>query len=109
MTVYRPPRHPPTTAATVSVDPSPPTTSGPVRVDWGKLLILLSGIGATVTLTLTGHFPNDVAIGVVGTVIGYVTGNGRLVAARLQPAPMLHRPGDPNTTTVTTTATTPGD
>ena len=62
--------------------------------DYGKLLVLLTGLVGALVYALVGLITeNDAAqlagVGLAGTIIGYVTGNGRLAVRQEPPSPLL--------------------
>lgn len=71
---------------------APPTnTVGPLRVDWGKLLVLLSALGSITLLGALGVVSAETVVPMVTAVIGYVGGNGRVAGRGRGPAPMVYR------------------
>jgi hypothetical protein len=63
----------------------------PFGVDWGKMILSLSTLAAVVALTLANHLDDTAAAGFIGTIVGYVYGNGK-AARRGEPmSPMLFR------------------
>lgn len=57
--------------------------------DIGKLWVLLLALAGAILLRAIGAIDDVVFIGVVGPVIGYVTGNGRLAVRHEAPSPIL--------------------
>lgn len=65
-----------------------------VRVeDPGKLAVMVLAIIAASVLVAIGRISAGEWVGVVGVIVGYVTGNGRLARRGKKPQPML-RPKD---------------
>jgi hypothetical protein len=62
--------------------------------DYGKLLILLVALSGGLVLAIVGVVTEDDAstlsgVGICTTIIGYVTGNGRLASRTEPPQPLL--------------------
>lgn len=55
--------------------------------DYGKLIFLTVALVGGFVLALTGQVTEGV--GIIGTVLGYVTGNGRLAQKQALPSPMV--------------------
>lgn len=65
--------------------------SGPVYVDWGKLLQIVLIVAATVALSITNKIPPETVTLILGTGAGYIFGNGKSVKEGLPPAPLVGR------------------
>lgn len=66
-----------------------------MNVDWTKLVVAVAGIGACVALAIGDTVSTTAAFGLMGTIVGYVLGNGKSVAQGNIPGEMLS-PTHPN-------------
>lgn len=69
----------------------------PIRVDWGKLILLVLIVAGIITLLAIDEVQWNQAGPVIGAVVGYLTGNGRLTLQGRYSAPAIaperrHRP-----------------
>lgn len=62
--------------------------------DHGKLLILLTALIGAIALRMVDAIDATVFTGVVGHIVGYVTGNGVLAKKGEAPSPLIARPPD---------------
>lgn len=61
--------------------------------DYGKLLILAIGLIGGFVLFFVPDIDSAVPLSIIGPIIGYVIGNGRLAQTGKEPAP-LFKPSD---------------
>ena len=71
--------------------------------DYGKVAVALLTIVTGIVLILTGDHTSGIAM--VMTVVGYVFGNGRLIAKGENPRPLVRRNNRPEAEPPTTTNT----
>lgn len=61
------------------------------HVDLTKLAVSLAAIAGVVVLLAMGQLDQGAGVGLIGTVVGYILGNGRSVAAGDRPGTLLTR------------------
>lgn len=57
--------------------------------DYGKLAILLVGLIGAFSLFFVPDVDRAIPIAIIGPILGYVTGNGRLAQTGKEPAPLF--------------------
>jgi hypothetical protein len=62
-----------------------------IRTDYTKLVVAIVAIAAAVNLAIFGDVDSGAALGLVGTVVGYILGNGKSVATGDRPGTLLTR------------------
>lgn len=67
------------------------TVDTALRIDWGKLIVLLAALGSTTALAVAGVIDGEPVVGLLTLVVGYVAGNGNLAARGKPPSPLVSR------------------
>lgn len=62
-----------------------------IRTDWTKLVVALAVIAGTILLLALDRIEDAAGLGLIGTVVGYILGNGKSVATGDRPGTMLTR------------------
>lgn len=74
-----------------------------IHVDWTKLVVAVIVVGGVIVLMGLGKVDSAAGLGLIGTVVGYILGNGSSVVAGERPGTLLtrddvrSRAGDPDT------------
>lgn len=62
-----------------------------IRTDWTKLVVALAVIAGTILLLALDRIEDAAGLGLIGTVVGYILGNGKSVVTGDRPGTMLTR------------------
>lgn len=62
-----------------------------VKADYTKLIVAVVAIAAAVVLAVAGTIEGGVAMGLIGTVVGVILGNGKSIAQGDRPGTVLTR------------------
>lgn len=57
--------------------------------DYGKLIILLTVLVGAIVLLAFNRIDETAGLTTIGTIVGYVTGNGRVALTGKAPSPMI--------------------